>query len=147
MGAMGVDKGTDALRFICIPTSINEYFTRPQTFTHTLPYPAQLASITLAADQVLIGDSTDLASAFNLFVLPPIWRQFFAFHLPVQGHAIGVPHSANVFIAMNVIPMAGWDRLTSCRLSSTMCSSTSRSSTQNKMCHCRLRFLKRKLGY
>ena len=107
MGAMGVDKGETALRFICIPTAINSFFNGPFCYTHTLPYPAQLSAIILDPRQALVGDSTDLLSAFNLFVLPKSWKQLFVFSTLVPGHLINDNTSKQIHICMNVLPM-GW---------------------------------------
>ena len=111
-GAMAVDKwkkfdGKNVLmqRFISIFTPINDFFGQVLSDDKDLPYIGQLTTMELEADDILLVDSEDFESCFNLFVLPPAWRCFFAYAATVPGWALGRPDLDVARPSMRVVPM------------------------------------------
>eukprot|EP00971_Amphidinium_carterae_P269571 5347821-Amphidinium_carterae.1 len=97
-GAMAVDKvknigGVERKlqRFISIFTPVNDYFDHVLQDDQLLPYIGQLTTIALDSGEVILIDSEDLESCFNLFKLPRVWLLFFAFSETVPGWALGRP--------------------------------------------------------
>ena len=113
-GAMGVDKFkevdgviTHLLRFICILTPINAYMRKFRGDSWSLPQAALLSTITLLEDEVLLIDSENLQSCFNLFFFPESWYGYFAFSKKVSMAAFGGSPSESTWVAMRGAPM-GW---------------------------------------
>ena len=55
----------------------------------------------------LVLEGEDLQSCFNLFFLPPCWKGFIAFSMPVSGFAFGLESADEVFVGLRAVPM-GW---------------------------------------
>lgn len=113
-GAMGVDKikelegkVLELLRFICILTPMNCYTRKFDGDSWSLPQAFLLCSLILGPDEVMIADSEDLESCFNLFFLPKAWRTFFVFSKQVSKAAFGGPPGEKTYVAMRGVPM-GW---------------------------------------
>ena len=113
-GAMGVDKfkKTEAgvshlLRFICIFVPANAYLRSLRGDAHALPYLGQLGLWLLEDDEVILTDSEDMESCFNLFAMPSCWLGLFAFEKEVPRSVVGGPPNEMMRVAMRTVPM-GW---------------------------------------
>ena len=113
-GAMGVDKVKQTetgeihlLWFICIFVPINQYFRRLRGDSGTLPYLQQLSLVILEDDELMVQDSEDMESCFNLFAVPDRWLGYFAFVRQVPASVYGGDPSSLVYVAMKCVPM-GW---------------------------------------
>ena len=113
-GAMGVDKfkKTEAglkhlLRFICIFVPANSYLRSLRGDADSLPYLGQLGLLLLEEDEVIITDSEDMESCFNLFAMPSCWLGLFAFEKEVPRSVIGGSPHETMRVAMRTVPM-GW---------------------------------------
>ena len=56
---------------------------------------------------MMLVDSEDFCSCFNLFSLPEAWRKYMCFEKPVDGAIFGITPGPRVFVAMAAVPM-GW---------------------------------------
>eukprot|EP00971_Amphidinium_carterae_P193448 3838874-Amphidinium_carterae.1 len=107
-GAMSVDKWKDGRlcqRFISILTPVNDYFGEVLGDDKLLPYIGQITCMALETDSVVVVDSEDFESCFNLFVLPDEWLPFTAYSQMVPGWCLGMPEVEFMRPAMRVIPM------------------------------------------
>eukprot|EP00971_Amphidinium_carterae_P214195 4250777-Amphidinium_carterae.1 len=66
-------------RFISILTPVNDYFADVLSDDKALPYIGQLTTMVVDDGDVVLVDSEDFESCFNLLRLPPQWQRFFAF--------------------------------------------------------------------
>ena len=66
----------------------------------TLPYVGQVGLCELGQDGVILIDSEDLQSAFNLFEMPLGWRGFFVYRSPVSGHLLGLATDEPTWVAL-----------------------------------------------
>ena len=113
-GAMGVDKikkteggELHLLRFICIFVPINAYVRGLRGDADALPYLGQLGLWLLEDDEVVLTDSEDMESCFNLFAMPSCWLGLFAFEKEVPRSVIGGSPHETMRVAMRTVPM-GW---------------------------------------
>ncbi|CAK0861135.1 unnamed protein product, partial [Prorocentrum cordatum] len=113
-GAMGVDKtkirdgvATPCLRFVCAFTSTIEFCRRLRGGADYLPYLNQLGLVLLSCGEMLVVDSEDMTSCFNLFRMPDAWAKFFAFSKPVPRSYFGGPAHEMVHVYFKAVPM-GW---------------------------------------
>ena len=73
----------------------------------TLPYVGQISLLQIPDESEVVIDSEDMASAFNLFEMPPGWRGLFVYEKKVPAHVLGLPGSEPTWVALRTIPM-GW---------------------------------------
>eukprot|EP00971_Amphidinium_carterae_P069808 1381448-Amphidinium_carterae.1 len=101
-GAMGV-------RFISILTPVNAFFNQViDDDPDMLPYLGQLTSLLIEDDEVVLVDSEDLTSSFNLFLMPRVWYRFFGFALQVPGEVFDAALTGTyVNPCLTEVPM-GW---------------------------------------
>ena len=111
-GAMGVDrfKKTDRgvsrlLRFICIFVPANAYLRSFRGDAHAFPYLGQLGLWLLEEDEIILTDSEDMGSCFNLFAMPSCWLGLFAFEKEVPRSVTGGPPDEMMRVAMRTVPM------------------------------------------
>ncbi|CAE7472001.1 unnamed protein product [Symbiodinium sp. CCMP2592] len=108
-GAGAVKKlkdGREVQRFIANLIPANEFLLDLPGEQHLLPYVAQMSLFCLEEDQLIMVDSEDLTSAFNLFTLPEGWSRYFSFSKKVPGRCLGLSQEW-ARPALRVVPM-GW---------------------------------------
>ena len=110
-GAMGVDKfkvvdgkTVELLRFICILVPINSYLRKLKGDSNLLPF---LPQMTLERHGVLLTESEDTMSCFNLFKMLDSWAGYFTFEKPVSKSAFGGDPNEVSYVYMRAVPM-GW---------------------------------------
>ena len=72
-----------------------------------LPYVNQLSLVLLDPGEVLVTDSEDMQSCFNLFEMPAAWNRYFAFSKQVPASAFGGDPNTMAYVCMRSAPM-GW---------------------------------------
>ena len=104
-GAGGVPKikGDKVLqRFISILCPLNAVSTKIEGDEGTLPYVGQVSLLNVPEDGVIVIDSEDLQSAFNLFE-----TNWMARNVRVPGQCLGLETSDMVWVSLRTVPM-GW---------------------------------------
>ena len=84
----------------------NAYLRSFRGDAHALPYLGQLG-LWLLEDEIILTDSEDMESCFNLFAMPSCWLGLFAFEMEVPRSVIGGPPNRMMRVAMRTVPM-GW---------------------------------------
>eukprot|EP00959_Pyramimonas_sp_CCMP1952_P185141 3871359-Pyramimonas_sp.AAC.1 len=118
-GAFGVRKGTErtiplkdgtmghVLRLIMnlVPSNVVQRVVGGDM--DQLPLSSQWSTIVLLAHEMMLWTSTDRQCFFYVFRLPPCWRKFMAFEVPVPGQLVGRPSEPRVYVASTTVAM-GW---------------------------------------
>ena len=124
-GAMAVAKDKDLgggriehrQRFVSILVPLNSYLRRLPGDSSLLPNVTRMSLVALEEGEVLVLDSEDMTSAFNLFRMPACWRKAFTFSRQVPGSV--VPGG----VGIRTTPWGGSVLWTSCSASpATSCS-------------------------
>ena len=107
-GAVPKMKGDKVLqRFISILCPLNSVSVKIEGDEGTLPYVGQVSLLNVPDDGVIVIDSEDLQSAFNLFSMPLGWRGMFVYRKQVPGTCLGLPTDEPAWVALRTVPM-GW---------------------------------------
>ena len=100
-------KGKRQQRFISILCPLNAVSRKIEGDEGTLPYVGQVGLCLVPQDGVIVIDSEDLQSAFNLFEMPRGWRGMFVYRTPVHGSVLGLDNDDLAWVALRTVPM-GW---------------------------------------
>lgn len=95
-------------RFISNLVPANAYQDHMPGDDQHLPYLGQISMLDIGSSEVLLVDSEDLASGFNLFTLPPSWAGMMTFAKQVSSEIFGGPPGEKSWVAMKVVPMGWW---------------------------------------
>ena len=94
-------------RFISNLIPSNEYQAHLSGGDKFLPYLGQISLFQLDDSEMMLVDSEDFCSCFNLFSLPEVWRGYMCFEKTVDGAIFGLTPGVRVYPAMAAVPM-GW---------------------------------------
>jgi hypothetical protein len=94
-------------RFISNLIPSNEYQAHLGGGDKFLPYLGQISLFQMDDSEMMLVDSEDFCSCFNLFSLPEPWRRYMCFEKTVDGAVFGLTPGVWVFPAMEAVPM-GW---------------------------------------
>ena len=94
-------------RFISNLIPSNEYQAHLSGGDKFLPYLGQISLFQMDDSEMMLVDSEDFCSCFNLFSLPEPWRRYMCFEKTVDGAVFGLTPGVRVFPAMAAVPM-GW---------------------------------------
>lgn len=94
-------------RFISILCPLNAVSRKIEGSEGTLPYVGQISLLQIPDESEVVIESEDMASAFNLFEMPPGWRGLFVYEKKVPAHVLGLPGNEPTWVALRTIPM-GW---------------------------------------
>ena len=107
-GAVPKQKGDRQLqRFISIFCPLNAVSRKISGDEATLPYVGQVNLLSIPDECEVVIDSEDMASAFNLFLMPTGWRGLFVYEKKVPARVLGLKGSEPTFVALRTVPM-GW---------------------------------------
>lgn len=107
-GAVEKLKGEQSLqRFISIFCPLNSVSRKITGDEDTLPYVGQVGLLYIPDEAEVVIDSEDMASAFNLFMMPVGWRGLFCYEKQVPAHCLGLEGNAPTFVSLRTVPM-GW---------------------------------------
>ena len=100
-GAVEKVKGEQSLqRFISIFCPLNSVSQNITGDEDTLPYVGQVGLL-YVPDEAEVGiDSEDMASAFNLFLMPSGWRGMFCYEKHVLAHCLGLEGDAPTYVSL-----------------------------------------------
>lgn len=94
-------------RFISIFCPLNCVSKKITGDEDTLPYVGQV-SLTFVPDEAeVVIDSEDMASAFNLFLMPVGWRGLFCYEKQVPARCLGLEGDTPTYVSLRTVPM-GW---------------------------------------
>ena len=109
-GAGAVPKikgGVMKQRFISIFCPLNAVSRKIEGDESTLPYVGQVTLLNIPEECEVVVDSEDMASAFNLFRMPPGWRGLFVYEKKAPGRCLGLDDDTPTYVALRTVPM-GW---------------------------------------
>ena len=107
-GAVPKQKGDRLLqRFISIFCPLNAVSRKISGDESTLPYVGQVNLLQVPDECEVLIDSEDMASAFNLFLMPLGWRGLFVYEKKVPARVLGLEGDEPTFVALRTVPM-GW---------------------------------------
>ena len=111
-GAFGVVKsgrflpdGRPILRLIMDCRATNAFMMKLLSDLTSMPGGTALLNIVLLPGETALFSAEDLVAAFYLLELPPAWRPYFTFRLPVDASALGGPPGKLVYVCSRVLPM------------------------------------------
>ena len=94
-------------RFISILVPSNSYQEHMIGDDCHLQYLGQMSMMRLGEEEMLLLDSKDLTSCFNLFSLPESWGGMLTFSKQVDARVFGGTAGEMAWVGMTVVPM-GW---------------------------------------